>query len=210
MDEQVQQYVLAHTSPGMDVLAGLARETWVHVYAPQMMASPLQGAFLRMVSHMVKPNTVLELGTFTGYSAICLAQGLRRGGRLHTVEINLELTEIAARYFAKAGLSESIVQHTGDARDIVPSLDDTFDLIYLDTGKEIYSTLYELLIPKLKTGGFLLADNTLWYGKVADSDLKADKDTASLRQFNDLVQNDSRVENLLLPFEDGIMVVRKI
>jgi len=203
-------YILAHSSPEPEILQQLYRETWAKVYAPQMIAGHLQGSFLRMISNMIRPLSVLEIGTFTGYSAICLAAGLQDGGMLHTIELNRELEEIAARYIELAGLSKKITRHYGDALHIIPGLEIDFNLVYIDAAKEFYIEFYEMVIPKLQTGGFILTDNALWYGKVADPAVLNDKDTDAIRRFNDHVQSDPRTENLIIPFRDGIMLIKKI
>jgi predicted O-methyltransferase YrrM len=208
-NRQIKDYILAHSSPEPEVLQKLFRETWVKIYAPQMISGHEQGSLLRMISQMINPRHILEIGTFTGYSAICLAAGLQEGGLLHTIELSSELKEIATRYFLEAGLSDKIIQHFGDARQIIPTLDIKFDLVFIDAGKEHYIEFYELAIEKLRSGGFILADNALWYGKVADSSVAGDKDTDAIRNFNQHVQNDSRVENLILPVRDGLMLIRK-
>ncbi|HHN48886.1 MAG TPA: O-methyltransferase [Bacteroidales bacterium] len=201
--------MLAHSSPEPEVLQKLFRETWLKIYAPQMIAGHEQGSLLRMISQMINPRHILEIGTFTGYSAICLAAGLEEGGKLHTIEINPELEEIATRYFLEAGLSDKIIQHFGDARQIIPTLDIKFGLVFIDASKEHYIDFYELAMEKLHSSGFILADNALWYGKVANPAVLNDKDTDSIRKFNIHVQNDPRVENLILPVRDGLMLIRK-
>lgn len=206
----INDYALAHTSTEPAVLQKLSRETWAKVYAPQMMASHLQGSFLRLISQMIRPQYVLEIGTFTGYSAICLAAGLNENGQLHTIEINREMEEIARRTIRDAGLDDQIVLHIGNAMDIIPTLNNVFDLVYIDAGKEMYIDLYEICLPKLRKGGFILADNALWYGKVVSTTVASEKDTNAIRLFNDHVQHDSKTENMLLPFEDGIMIIRKV
>ncbi len=206
----INDYAWGHTSAEPDVLQKLSRETWAKVYAPQMMASPLQGSLLRLISQMIRPRLVLEIGTFTGYSAICLASGLRPNGQLHTIEINPELEENAKRYFKDSGLDDRIVLHIGNALNLIPTFNVFFDLVYIDAGKEKYIDLYELCLPKVRKGGFILADNALWYGKVVSEVVAGDKDTKAIRLFNDHVQQDSRTENMLLPFEDGIMIIRKL
>ncbi len=208
-NRQIKDYILAHSSPEPEVLQKLFRETWVKIYAPQMISGHEQGSLLRMISQMINPRHILEIGTFTGYSAICLAAGLQEGGKLHTIELNSELEEIATRYFLEAGLSDKIIQHFGDARQIIPTLDIKFGLVFIDAGKEHYIEFYELAMEKLRSGGFILADNALWYGKVADQAVLNDKDTDSIRKFNIHVKNDPRVENLILPVRDGLMLIRK-
>ncbi len=174
-----------------------------------MIAGHVQGILLRMISCMIRPKNILEIGTFTGYSAICLASGLQVGGMLHTIETNRELEGIASRYFTLAGISEKVVQYVGDARNIIPGLNISFDLIFIDAAKELYIEFYEAGLEKLNSGGFILADNVLWYGKVADPRVMSDKDTQTLRKFNDYVQQDSRTENMILQIRDGIMLIRK-
>jgi caffeoyl-CoA O-methyltransferase len=208
-NNQLNNYILAHSTSETETLQRLYRETWTRVYAPQMIAGHIQGSLLRMISQMIKPANILEIGTFTGYSAICLAAGLKEGGKLHTIELNRELEEIAGRYIEEAGFASKIVRHYGDALEIIPELDLTFDLIYIDAAKELYIDFYEMAIDKLQPGGFILADNALWYGKVADPAVIDDKDTNAIRQFNYHVQSDPRTENLILPVRDGIMLVRK-
>jgi predicted O-methyltransferase YrrM len=200
-------YCLTHTSPASPVLQELERATHLRTLSPQMLAGPYQGMLLQMFSHMIRPQRVLEIGAFTGYGAICLAQGLAPDGRLHTVEVDDEVLVIAREFIHKAGLADRITLHHGDAALIVPQLQETFDLVYLDAGKLNYIHHYDMVLPMLRPGGFLLADNVLWDGKVLH-DAK-DATAQLLREFNDLVQADERVENLLLPLRDGMMVVRK-
>lgn len=201
-------YDLAHTTPLPPLFQALERETHLRTLSPQMLSGPQQGALLRFISLMLRPRRVLEIGTFTGYAALCLAEGLTEDGLLHTIEVNDELAWLIRQYVEKAGLSDKIRLHLGDAADIVPQLDETFDLIFLDAGKMDYAQHYELVLPKLRPGGFLLADNVLWDGKVAGTETK-DATTLALRAFNDKIHQDPRVENLLLPLRDGLMMVRK-
>ena len=201
-------YDLAHTTPLPPLFQALERETHLRTLSPQMLSGPQQGALLRFISLMLRPRRVLEIGTFTGYAALCLAEGLTEDGLLHTIEVNDELAWLIRQYVEKAGLSDKIRLHLGDAADIVPHLDETFDLIFLDAGKMDYAQHYELVLPKLRPGGFLLADNVLWDGKVAGTEMK-DATTLALRAFNDKIHQDPRVENLLLPLRDGLMMVRK-
>lgn len=206
-DTNLLQYCLLHSAAPSPVLAELERETHLRTLHPQMLSGPIQGMLLRMVSQMIRPMRILEIGTFTGYSAICLAQGLPEGGLLHTIEVNDELTPIINRYVRKAGLERQIVLHVGDAKAVIPALDETFDLVFLDAGKMDYALHYHLVLPKLRLGGFLLADNVLWNGKVV-SDLK-DSSAQALRDFNAMIHADDRVDNLLLPLRDGLLLVRK-
>ena len=174
-----------------------------------MISGHLQGMFLEMISCMIKPLQVLEIGAFTGYSAICLSKGLKTGGCIHTIEKNPELRHIAMNAFKKAGINNQVSYYSGDALELIPEINEEFDLVFIDADKENYLNYYHLVFDKLVSGGFILADNALWSGKVIAEILPADKDTAGLLAFNDFVQQDDRVENLLLPFRDGIMMVRK-
>ena len=202
-------YCARHTTAGGALLAELERETHLRTLNPQMLSGPYQGMLLRTVSLMIRPRRILEIGTFTGYTALCLAAGLTEDGLLHTIEINDELEDLIRKYVEKAGLSARIRLHIGDAADIVPGLTESFDLVFLDAGKMDYPVHYELALLKTRPGGFILADNVLWDGKVASGDEK-DETARALRAFNDLVQHDRRVENILLPVRDGLMLMRKL
>lgn len=206
-DAKLLQYCLHYTSPASPLLQALERETHLRTLHPQMLSGPFQGMFLQMISHMIRPRRILEIGTFTGYSALCLAQGLAEDGLLHTIEVNDELAPLIQQYVQAAGLAQKIRLHTGDAAQIVPDLDEVFDLVFLDAGKLDYALHYELTLPKIRSGGFLLADNVLWDGKVVYDE--KDVTAQALRAFNAMVQADERVENVLLPLRDGLMVVRK-
>jgi predicted O-methyltransferase YrrM len=207
--DKLENYITDHTSAEQEVLRELNRETHVKVLFPRMMSGHLQGKFLQMVSWMIRPGRVLEIGTYTGYSAICLAGGLKDQGVVHTIEINPELEDIILKYVVKAGLSDKIQLHIGDAIDIIPDLDETFDLVFIDADKENYLNYYHLVFDKVREGGFILADNALWDGKVVEEKKRYDKETEGIIKFNDFVQNDDRVENVLLPVRDGIMIIRK-
>ncbi len=208
MHNQVWDYCQKHTSPVDPVLNELQRQTFLRTLHPQMLSGPYQGMLLQFVSHMIRPRRILEIGTFTGYSAICLAQGLAHDGLLHTIEIDDELAPLIRTYLEKAGLTAKIHLHIGDATQIIPTLDDTFDLVFLDAGKMDYPQHFELALPKLRPGGFLLADNVLWDGKVAQQPV-ADATARVLHDFNETLMVDPRVEMLLLPLRDGLMLVRK-
>ena len=201
-------YCQQHTTPLNDTLHALERETHLRTLAPQMMSGPYQGQLLRFISLMLRPRRILEIGTFTGYSTLCLAEGLCEEGIMHTIEANDELAWIVRKYVAQSGLESKVLLHLGDAAEIIPGLEETFDLVFLDAGKLDYPTHYELSLAKMRPGGFLLADNVLWDGKVASGNEK-DETAVALRTFNDFVQEDERVENLLLPLRDGLMAVRK-
>ena len=206
----LDQYIINHISGEEDYLHELDRETNLKVIGPRMLSGHLQGQILSMVSSMIKPRCILEIGTFTGYSALCLAKGLAEGGLLHTIEIDDELESIAQKYFIKSGMGNNIVQHIGDARQIIPTINQSFDLVFIDADKRDYCEYYHLVFDKMPVGGFLLADNILWNGKVADPEAAEEAQTRGILEFNDLVQNDRRVKNVILPVRDGIMVVQKV
>lgn len=206
--ETINDYAKAHTSPETDYLYQLYRETYLKTIMPQMVAGHLQGATLRMLSQMIRPKNILEIGTFTGYSAICLAAGLQKGGQLHTIDINEELAAIQTRYFEKAGLSQQIKRYIGNAIELIPQINETFDLVFLDADKVRYPNYYDLVFDKVNPGGYILADNILWSGKVINPKPN-DYQSKGIDQYNKQVQQDDRVENVLLPIGDGIMIVRK-
>lgn len=207
--ETILAYCQTHTSPVDAVLNDLERVTHLRTLQPQMLSGPYQGKLLQFISHMIRPDRILEIGAFTGYAAICLAQGLRPGGLLHTIEVNDELAPIIREFVGRAGLETKIRLHLGDAADIIPTLDETFDLIFLDAGKLDYARHYELCLPKLRPGGFLLADNVLWDGKALQPP-PSDPAAQALHAFNNMVCQDPRVETVILPLRDGLMVVRKV
>ena len=211
-ESQIQQYADAHTSPEPALLGRLVRETHLQTLMPRMLSGHFQGRLLSMLSHMIRPRRVLELGTFTGYSALCMAEGLAPDGELHTVEQNPELRSRVERYVQEAGLGGRIHLHIGDAEQLIPTLSETWDLVFIDADKIRNQLYYELVLPRLRPGGFLLIDNVLWSGKaLPDYPLKAaDKDAHAVRAFNDFVQQDARVENVLLPLRDGLLLVRKL
>lgn len=207
-DDPFIEYALQHSSPEDEILVRLSRETHLRTVYPRMLSGPLQGKLLEMISHMLKPARILEIGTFTGYSGICLARGLAAGGVLHTIDINDETSVIARKYFELAGLNR-IVMHTGDALEVVPGLDEVFDLIFIDGDKEQYLPYYHAVFDKLRTGGFILADNVLWSGKVLPGMKIGDKETRGILEFNIFVARDVRVEKILIPFRDGLFIIRK-
>ncbi|GGG31589.1 O-methyltransferase [Hymenobacter glacieicola] len=209
--DEAQLYADRHTTAESPLLARLNRETHVQLLHARMLSGHAQGRLLSMISHMVRPRRILELGTFTGYSALCLAEGLAPDGLLYTLEQNPELESRIRRYVQEAGRQEQIHLHIGDARQLLQSLAETWDLVFIDADKINNDTYYELVLPQVRPGGFLLIDNVLWGGKVVDSyPVKpADKDTRAVRAFNDKVQADERVENVFLPLRDGLLLVRK-
>lgn len=205
--DKINAYCEAHTTEQSEVLHQLERTTHMKTLAPQMLSGHLQGTFLRFLSSMMKPQAILEIGTFTGYSAICLCEGLVDGGVLHTIDPNPEIKHISDEFFAKAGVTEKIKTHLGKAEDIIPDLNVIFDLVFIDAGKLEYGLFYDLVIDKVSKGGIILADNTLWSGKVLLPE--KDADTQAIDDFNKKIQEDDRVENLLMPIRDGLMMIRK-
>ena len=210
LDKGITDYIESHTMPESPLLKKLNRDTQANILMPRMLSGHFQGRVLSMISHMIRPAAILEIGTFTGYSAICLAEGLQENGRLHTIDINEELESMVRSYIREAGLENRINYYIGNALDIIKSLDIQFDLVFIDADKENYSNYYELVFDKVRKGGFIIADNVLWSGKVIGADLKTDKDTKAILDFNNRVHNDERVENVLLPIRDGLMILRKL
>jgi predicted O-methyltransferase YrrM len=208
IDKEINSYAESHTAPETSLLKRINRDTYAYVMKPRMMSGHMQGRILSMISSMIGPSAILEIGTYTGYSAICLCEGLKPGGKLVTIERNEELEERLNGYFKEAGLEKSIDLRIGNALEVLPVLDGKFDLVFIDADKENYSNYFDLVIDKVPAGGYILADNVLWSGKVLD--LSPDKDTKAVQAFNDKVHNDPRVENVLMPVRDGIMVMRKL
>lgn len=207
--EDIQKYVEEHSGQESELLAQLNRETHQKVLMPRMLSGHLQGRVLSMISHMMKPSRILEIGTYTGYSAICLAEGLTEGGQLVTLDKNEEIEEMVRDYFEKAGLTDKIDYRLGNAMDIIPDLEGPFDLVFIDADKKNYLNYFNLVIEKVRIGGFIIADNVLWSGKVVQTDKKIDTDTQAILDFNRSMEDDDRVENVLLPIRDGLMVVRR-
>jgi caffeoyl-CoA O-methyltransferase len=205
----IEKYALDHSDAEMPVLAKLSRATHLRTHMPQMMSGHLQGVLLQMLSKMINPSSILEIGTFTGYSAICLAQGLKPDGRLYTLESNPEMNDFATPYFEEAGLNDKIIMITGNASESIQSLAGPFDLVFIDADKDNYINYFDLVFPKVTPGGFILADNTLWYGRVVDPGAGTDRETAGIVNFNRYISNYPGIENLLLPVRDGITIIRK-
>lgn len=209
INTELEQYILAHSEPESDVLAELSRATHLQVLRPRMLSGNLQGQFLKMMCRMIGARRVLEIGTYTGYAAISMASGLEDGGVLHTIDVNDELEDFTRGFIERSGLQDRIVFHVGDACEIIPRLEETFDLVFIDADKREYSEYYRLVFDKVRPGGMIVADDVLWDGKVAAPDVKLDAQTRGILEFNDMVQADSRVENILLPIRHGLMMVRK-
>jgi len=208
MDIDIEKYILEITSPEDEILNELYRKTHTSVLNPNMISGHIQGKLLDMIVRMIRPSLVLEIGTYTGYSAISMARALSQDAMLHTIEINDELVEISREYVRKAGLEDKIVLHTGDALDIMKELELSFDLIFIDGDKRQYPQYYKLSFEKLKKNGYILVDNVLWDGKVADP-TKDDPMTNGIRRFNQVVKEDQRIEKIIIPARDGLMIIRK-
>jgi len=205
----IEDYILHHIDPENELLATLYRETHVTQVNPRMAAGHVQGSFLTMICRMVKPRRILELGTFTGYSALCMAQTLPDDGELHTIEIDDELEPFIQKYLCKSPHGQKINLHFGNSKDIVPTMKPCFDLVFLDADKRRYIEDYEAVLPLVCTGGFILADNTLWGGKVVENAAIYDKQTAGIQKFNDYIAADRRVEKTILPIRDGLTILMK-
>lgn len=209
LPEAIDNYATAHTQAEPDVLAQLTRETYQKILQPRMLSGHFQGRLLSILSKIVNPKTILELGTYTGYSAICLAEGLKENGELHTLDINEELQSIQNKYFELSGFRNNIHQHLGEALEILPNLDMKFDLIFMDADKPNYPAYFNLIIDKLNPGGILLTDNVLWSGKVVEPLKMDDESTRALLEYNTLVATDSRLETVMLPIRDGLSLSRR-
>ena len=205
---EIEQYIEQNSSPEEPVLKELNRETYVKVQMPNMLSGHLQGQFLEMLSRMQQPKRILEIGTFTGYSGLCLAKGLAEDGLLYTIDINEELQPMVEQYIAKAALSDKVKQLIGDARQIIPTINETFDLVFIDADKINYSTYYDLVFDKVRPGGYIIADNVLWSGKILAE--KKDKDTTAIDEYNKKIASDKRVETFILPLRDGLNIARKL
>ncbi|RLD29227.1 MAG: methyltransferase [Bacteroidetes bacterium] len=210
LPKKISDYVLAHSQPEPELLQQLSRETWQKVLAPRMLSGHLQGRILSMLSKLIHPKLILEIGTYTGYSALCLVEGLLPDGELHTIDINEELTSLQRRYFDKSGYGKQIIQHTGDALKIIPQLKQSFDLVFIDADKHNYPRYLELLLPKLPKGAVILSDNVLWSGKVVEKVDKDDIDTKALLQYNKLLNELPQLETVMLPIRDGLTVSRVV
>ncbi len=208
LSEDLEDYLSRHHKPENELLADLNRQTHLKVLQPRMLSGPLQGRYLAFLSKILQPKQILEIGTYTGYSALCLAEGLAPQGRLHTIEINDELETFILSYFTRSAYADKLALHIGDALEIIESLQEDWDLIFIDADKPRYLDYYQKLVPKLKPGAVILADNVLWSGKVLKEPDPKDESTIALLEFNRFVQEDDRVENLLLPLRDGLMCIR--
>ena len=210
LSPEIEAYTAQHTTPETSVLAALNRETNLKRGDAVMLSGHVQGAVLQMLSNMIAPHHILEIGTYTGYSAICLAQGLQPDGHLHTIEVDEELEDIAASYITQAGLRTAITQHIGAAADIIPSIDAQFDLVFIDADKSNYELYYDLVFPKVPLGGYIIADNVLYDGEVVLPLSAQSKNARAMVAFNEKVSADARVQHLLLAVRDGLMILRKV
>ena len=211
LSDELDDYLVLHSQNEPDLLQQLNRETNQKILQPRMLSGHYQGRVLSMISKLINPKYILEIGTYTGYSALCLAEGLQSNGELHTIDINEELVDFQKKYFDLSPYSNQIHQHLGDALDIIPKLNKTFDLVFIDADKENYCKYFEIIMNKLKSGGIILSDNVLWSGKVLETTFKKDDtSTPSLIAYNKLLKNDSRVETVILPVRDGLTISRKL
>ncbi len=209
LPDRIEAYALAHSSQESEVLKLLNRETHAKVLQPRMLSGHLLGRFLAFMSRILKPMRILELGTYTGYSAICLAEGLPTEGKIDTIDHNPELEDFAGQYFEKAGIRNKVNQHVGEALDIIPRLEGPYDLVFMDADKANYQRYFDMIYPKMPIGAVLLADNVLWSGKVLDKAYHDDEETLGIIQFNEYIKGHPGVQHLMLPVRDGVMLVEK-
>ena len=209
IDDNILNYSISKSEKESKLLNDLYRETYLKVLNPRMISGHYQGRILSLISKIISPKKILEIGTYTGYSAICLCEGMDKDGILHTIDNNKELVKIQNKYFKKANLTNKIVQHFGDAKNIIPSIDEEFDIVFIDADKESYPEYYDLIINKVRSGGIIIADNILWSGKILEKVEKDDQATKSIIEFNNKIIEDDRVKNIVLPIRDGLNIVRK-
>jgi caffeoyl-CoA O-methyltransferase len=209
ISSELEDYVLNHTSEEPKLLQDLNRETNLKVLQPRMLSGHFQGRFLSMISKLIRPDKILEIGTYTGYSALCLAEGLTENGKIITLDVNAELEDFVRIYIEKANLTSKIDYRITNAIDEIPKINDEFDLVFIDADKLNYINYYNLVFDKVKKGGYILTDNVLWSGKVIEELKSNDKDTQIIIEFNKMIKNDNRVETILLPIRDGLMLTRK-
>ena len=209
VNPEIEKYCENHSEPESELLKKVNRETHLEVLMPRMLSGHLQGRFLAMISKMIQPKFILEIGTFTGYAALCLAEGLQENGKLFTIDINEELAPRVNRYFAQHPKTSQLNYINGDAMIEIPKMNLNFDLVFIDADKKNYAKYFDLVIDKVNSGGYIISDNVLWSGKVIDADSQKDADTLNMLQFNQKLANDERVECMLLPLRDGLMICRK-
>ena len=206
--DKLDDYVVSHSQKEPELLQQLSRETWQKVLAPRMLSGHFQGRVLSIISKLINPKNILEIGTYTGYSALCLAEGIQSKGQLHTIDTNEELYDLQRKYFDKSDYGNQIFQHIGNALDIIPTINETFDLVFIDADKQNYPNYLDIILPKLKSGSVILSDNVLWTGKVIEPLMKGDKDTEALINYNKMVNNHPQLETVLLPIRDGLTITR--
>ena len=209
IDDNILNYSISKSEKESKLLNDLYRETYLKVLNPRMISGHYQGRILSLISKIISPKKILEIGTYTGYSAICLCEGMDKDGILHTIDNNKELVKIQNKYFKKANLTNKIVQHSGDAKNIIPTIEEEFDIVFIDADKESYPEYYDLIIEKVRSGGIIIADNILWSGKILEKVEKDDQATKSIIEFNNKIIEDDRVKNIILPIRDGLNIVRK-
>ena len=210
ISQELEDYIENHSQKEPELLAALNKETYQKILLPRMLSGHFQGRVLSMLSKLIRPKNILEIGTYTGYSALCLCEGMQENGILHTIDIKEELVDFQRKYFDKSPWGNQIIQHLGEAVDIIPTLDVRFDLVFIDADKENYLNYFELIVPKMNKGGIILSDNVLWSGKVLEPLQPNDSSTKILLEYNELLKNDSRIETVLLPIRDGLTVSRVI
>ena len=208
LPENIDDYAVAHSQEEPELLKELHRETWQKVLNPRMLSGAYQGRLLSLISKMVRPRCILEIGTYTGYATLCLAEGLTEGGKIFTIDINEELEEIQQKYFAKSDYSDQIVSLVGNALELIPDMNETFDLVFIDADKSNYINYFDMIVPKMTSGGIILSDNVLWSGKVVEKLNPKDVDTKVLLEYNKKLNQDNRVETVLLPIRDGLTLTR--
>ncbi len=208
LDHNLETYVAEHSEQEPKLLQELARETHLKILQPRMLSGAYQGRLLALLSKLIAPKHILEIGTYTGYSALCLAEGLQANGQIDTIDINEELTDMQRKYFDVSGYGKHIVQHLGNAAEIIPAIEGTFDFVFIDADKEQYPLYFDLIVDRVRSGGLIIADNVLWSGKVLEP--ATDQATESLQSFNKKVAKDSRVETVILAVRDGLTLLRKI
>ncbi|WP_212923719.1 O-methyltransferase [Capnocytophaga cynodegmi] len=210
LPQKIENYATQHSEEEPKLLQELSRRTHLNVLQPRMLSGHFQGRMLSLLSKMIQPKTILEIGTYTGYATLCLAEGLQKEGILHTIDIKEELQDLQREFFDKSGKGNQIIQHLGQAIDIIPKLDTNFDLVFIDADKQNYANYFDLVINKMNSGGIILSDNVLWSGKVVEEIKSNDKQTKALLAYNQKLKEDSRVETILLPIRDGLTISRVI
>ncbi len=208
LSDDLENYIAQHSQAEPELLAALNRETHLKIMQPRMLSGHFQGRVLSMLSKIIRPNQILEIGTYTGYATLCLAEGLNLNGQLHTIELNDELSIIQQKYFNLSPYKNQIKPYYGNAREIIPTLSQTFDLVFIDADKESYTTYFDLILPKMNKGGIILSDNVLWSGKVVEPIKTNDKSTQAIMAYNQKINENPRVETVLLPIRDGLTVTR--